>query len=40
MSDREKVAHLLRRLGLGASKSELDRYAAIGVAGTIEALVD
>lgn len=38
MTDREKIAHVLRRLGLGAGKSEVDRYLPLGVEGTIDKL--
>ena len=30
-SDRDKVAHLLRRFGFGASEAELDYYAKDGL---------
>lgn len=39
-SDRDKVAHLLRRFGLGASEAELEYYVPKGVAGTIDALLN
>lgn len=38
-NDRDKVAHLLRRFGLGASESELDYYAEGGVASAIDKLL-
>lgn len=40
MTTREKVAHLLRRFGLGASQAELDFYEKLGVEGTIERLIE
>ncbi len=36
---RERLAHLLRRAGLGASQTELERYLPLGVEGTIDALL-
>ncbi|HSI72242.1 MAG TPA: DUF1800 domain-containing protein, partial [Fimbriimonas sp.] len=39
MSEREKVAHLLRRFGLGASELELDYYAAAGYASAVDKLI-
>jgi uncharacterized protein (DUF1800 family) len=39
-TEREKVAHLLRRFGLGASESELDFYAKDGLKGAIDKLID
>jgi uncharacterized protein (DUF1800 family) len=39
MNDREKIAHLLRRLGLGASRTELATYEPLGVNGAIDRLV-
>lgn len=39
-SDRDKVAHLLRRFGFGASEAELDYYAADGVKGAIDKLLN
>lgn len=39
VSEREKVAHLLRRFGLGASEQELEYYAADGLAGAIDKLL-
>lgn len=38
-SDRDKIAHLLRRFGLGASEAELEYYVPKGLAGTIDALL-
>ncbi len=40
MTDREKIAHLLRRFGFGGSKWELDQYAALGLPGAIDRLID
>ena len=40
MTEREKIAHLLRRFGLGAGKYEVDLYEPLGVAGTINQLID
>lgn len=40
LTEREKVAHLLRRFGLGASENELDFYAKDGVKGAIAILLD
>lgn len=40
MNDRDKIAHLLRRFGLGAGKYEVDEYAKLGVEGTINALIE
>ncbi|MGQ9487694.1 MAG: DUF1800 domain-containing protein [Armatimonadota bacterium] len=39
MSERERIAHLLRRAGLGASKAELEHYAKLGYRGTVDALL-
>lgn len=39
-TDREKVAHLLRRFGFGASEQELDFYSNGGVAKAIDRLVN
>jgi uncharacterized protein (DUF1800 family) len=40
MSDREKIAHLLRRLGLGAGKVEVDAYASLGLDGAMDRLIE
>ncbi|MBS1726307.1 MAG: DUF1800 domain-containing protein [Armatimonadetes bacterium] len=40
MGDRQKVAHLLRRFGFGASEAELDYYAKDGHTGAIDKLLD
>lgn len=39
-TDRDKVAHLLRRFGFGASEAELDFYAKAGVKGAIDILLN
>jgi uncharacterized protein (DUF1800 family) len=38
-SDRDKVAHLLRRAGFGYSVADLDAYAKLGVQGAVDALL-
>ena len=40
LTNREKVAHLLRRFGLGAGQYEVDRYEKLGVEGPLKALLD
>lgn len=40
VSEREKIAHLLRRFGLGASEQELDFYGQNGLKGAIDKLLD
>lgn len=40
MTDREKIAHLLRRFGLGAGQYEVANYESLGVDGTIRTLLD
>lgn len=40
MTDREKISHLLRRLGLGAGELELQTYLPLGVDGTIDRLIN
>lgn len=40
MTERQKIAHLLRRLGLGASKRELDLLEPHGVQGTVRYLLE
>jgi len=40
MTEREKVAHLLRRFGLGASEAEVDYYGRDGLKGAIDRLLD
>lgn len=39
MIERERIAHLLRRAGLGASKGEVDYYLRLGYRGAVEALL-
>jgi uncharacterized protein (DUF1800 family) len=39
-NERVRVAHLLRRAGFGATPGELDRYLAMGTAGTAQLLLD
>lgn len=39
-TEKEKVAHLLRRFGLGASESELDYYGKDGLKGAIDKLLN
>ncbi|MBL8049350.1 MAG: DUF1800 domain-containing protein [Chthonomonas sp.] len=40
LTEREKVAHLLRRFGLGASEAELDYYGANGSKGAMDLLLN
>ncbi len=40
LQERDKVAHLLRRFGLGASESEVDHYSKNGLKGAIDLLLD
>lgn len=40
VTDRQKIAHLLRRFGLGATKSELDHLEPLGVQGALDWLID
>lgn len=40
LSDREKVAHLLRRFGLGASHEEVEAFAKVGVEATLGYLLN
>lgn len=39
MDTKEKIAHLLRRFGLGAGRIEVERYSKYGLDGTIERLI-
>jgi len=39
-TERQKIAHLLRRFGLGASENELDFYAKKGLVGAVDQLLD
>jgi uncharacterized protein (DUF1800 family) len=40
LTDRQKIGHLLRRFGFGASVTELAEYEKLGVRGTIERIFD
>ena len=40
MTDREKIAHLLRRFGLGAGKYEVDEYLKLGIDESISRLIN
>lgn len=40
LSDRDKVAHLLRRFGLGGTPEEIDAGVKLGVDGTIDYLIN
>lgn len=40
LTERQRVAHLLRRFGFGASLSELEEYVPLGVEGALARLVD
>jgi len=40
LTETQKIAHLLRRFGLGASEAEIIYYSKIGVKGTVNALLD
>lgn len=40
MTEREKVAHVLRRFALGASEAEMDYYVPLGLQGTIDRLFE
>ena len=40
LTEKQKIAHLLRRFGLGASESELEYYGKGGLAGAINLLLD
>ncbi|HLO97619.1 MAG TPA: DUF1800 domain-containing protein [Fimbriimonas sp.] len=40
LTDRDKVAHLLRRFGFGASEAELDYYSKNGLSGAINLLLE
>ncbi|MDQ2985711.1 MAG: DUF1800 domain-containing protein [Armatimonadota bacterium] len=40
MTNEEKIAHLLRRFGLGASYAEMEFYGKLGVDGTIDRLIE
>jgi uncharacterized protein (DUF1800 family) len=40
MTDRQKIAHLLRRFGLGAGELEMRQYEPLGVQGTLDRLIE
>jgi len=40
MTEREKIAHVFRRLGLGATKTELDQFEKLGIQAAIDHLID
>jgi uncharacterized protein (DUF1800 family) len=40
VTEREKIAHLLRRFGLGASEAEMTYYSKNGLSGAIDALLN
>ncbi|HLK16322.1 MAG TPA: DUF1800 domain-containing protein [Fimbriimonadaceae bacterium] len=40
MTEREKIAHLLRRFGFGAGQAEVDRYMPLGVNGALDRLIN
>ncbi|MHB8637722.1 MAG: DUF1800 domain-containing protein [Fimbriimonadaceae bacterium] len=40
MTDREKIAHLLRRFGMGAGSLEMAKYEPLGVDGTLDRLLN
>lgn len=40
MTEREKIAHVLRRLGLGAGRLELAKFEKLGWKGTVDALLN
>ncbi len=40
LTEVQKIAHVLRRFGLGASESEIIFYSKLGLKGTIDALLD
>lgn len=40
MTDRQKVAHLLRRFGLGAGELEMRQYEPLGPSGALDRLLD
>ena len=39
-TERQKIRHLLRRTGFGASPAEVDAYAALGLAGAVDRLLN
>lgn len=40
MTDRQRIAHLLRRFGFGAGKAQVDQYEPLGGQGTIDRLLN
>ncbi len=40
LSDDQKLSHLLRRAGFGASPTEMDQYRKLGLTATVDRLVD
>src|SRR5688572_7828065 len=40
LDERDKVAHLLRRAGFGYSQAQLDHYAALGLNGAVDRLLN
>lgn len=40
LTDRARIAHLLRRAGFGGTAAELDEYQALGFAGAVERLLN
>lgn len=40
MNERDKIAHLLRRFGLGAGKYELDEYSKLGLEGAVDRIIN
>ena len=39
-TSRARIQHLLRRAGFGYRAAELEEYVALGLAGTVERLLD
>ncbi len=40
LTDRQKISHLLRRFGFGASTWEMEEFVPLGVRGTVDRLLD
>ena len=40
MNERQRIAHLMRRAGFGATRDELDRLTALGYEGAVDDLLD
>ena len=40
MNERDKIAHLLRRFGLGAGKYEVEEYGKLGLEGAVDRLIN